>query len=136
MKRSLPAGGPPSAAGAYAFLVFTMVCWGGNAVAGRLAVGEVSPLVITSLRWAIVSVLLIGIKPHRLVQAWPELRRNGGRIVAMATCGFTGFNALFYVAAHYTTAVNIAILQGAIPVFVVLGTVVLHGARVGAVQAL
>lgn len=112
-----------------------MACWGGNAVAGRLAVGEVSPMVITCLRWAIVSILLIGIKPYRLVQAWPELRRNGRKIAAMAVCGFTFFNALFYVAAHHTTAVNIAILQGAIPVFVVLGTMILQGARVGTVQA-
>jgi drug/metabolite transporter (DMT)-like permease len=127
---------PHAATEAYAFLVFTMACWGGNAVAGRLAVGEVSPMVITCLRWAIVSFLLIGIKPHRLVQAWPELRRNGRKIAVMAVCGFTFFNALFYVAAHHTTAVNIAILQGAIPVFVVLGTVILYGARVGAIQAL
>jgi drug/metabolite transporter (DMT)-like permease len=30
------------------------------------------------------------------------------------------------VAAHYTTAVNISILQGSIPIFVVLGALVLH----------
>ena len=54
----------------------------------------------------------------------------------MAVCGFSIFNALFYVAAHYTTAVNIAILQGSIPVFVVLGALVLHRVRIGAVQVL
>ncbi len=131
-----PTAGPAHAAGlAYGFLVFTMTCWAGNAVASRLAVGEISPMVITSLRWAMVSVLLIGLKPHRLVQAWPELRRNGRKIVLMGASGFTIFNALFYVSAHYTTAVNIAILQGSIPVLVVLGTVILQGARVGAIQA-
>jgi drug/metabolite transporter (DMT)-like permease len=113
-----------------------MACWGGNAVAGRLAVGEVSPMVITSLRWAIVSILLVAIKPHRLIQAWPELRRSGRKIALMAVSGFTFFNALFYVAAHHTTAVNIAILQGVIPVLVVLGTVALYGARIGGIQAL
>jgi drug/metabolite transporter (DMT)-like permease len=119
---------------AYALLVFTMGCWGGNAVAGRLAVGEVSPMVITCLRWAIVSLVLAAIKPHRLVQAWPELRRQGRKLVLMAAFGFTAFNALFYVAAHHTTAVNIAILQGAIPVLVMLGTVILHAARPAALQ--
>ena len=28
---------------------------------------------------------------------------------------FSAFNSLFYVAAHHTTAINIGILQGAIP---------------------
>jgi drug/metabolite transporter (DMT)-like permease len=127
------AGRPRAATEAYALLVFTMVCWGGNAVAARLAVGEVSPMVIISLRWAIVSALLL-VRPYRLIQAWPELCRNRWKIALMAVSGFTFFNALFYIAAHHTTAVNIAILQGAIPVFVVLGAVMLHGGRVSAIQ--
>lgn len=57
------------------------------------------------------------------------------RIVVMACLGFTVFNALFYVASHRTTAVNIGILQGSIPVFVLLGAFAFHGTRVGAVQA-
>jgi len=123
-------------ADAYALLVFTMACWGANAVAGRLAVGEVSPMVITCLRWAIVSIFLSGATSRGLLLAWPELRRHWRRILLMAVCGFSIFNALFYVAAHYTTAVNIAILQGSIPVFVVLGALFLHRVRIGAVQVL
>ncbi len=53
----------------------------------------------------------------------------------MAVCGFSIFNALFYVAAYHTTAVNISILQGSIPVLVVIGALFLHRTRVGAVQA-
>jgi drug/metabolite transporter (DMT)-like permease len=130
----IPGGRTHAAREAYALLVFTMGCWGGNAVAGRLAVGEMSPMVITCLRWAIVSLVLAAIKPHRLLQAWPELRRNGRKLVLMGMCGFTAFNALFYVAAHHTTAVNMSILQGAIPVLVLLGTVILHAARPAALQ--
>jgi drug/metabolite transporter (DMT)-like permease len=120
---------------AYALLLFTMVCWGGNSVAGRLAVGEVSPMVITCLRWAIVSIFLLSLKPRELKQAWPELRRNALKIILMAVSGFSIFNAMFYVAAHHTTAVNIAILQGAIPVFVVMGAFAIHGTRISLIQA-
>src|SRR4029453_4698787 len=35
----------------YLLLTLTMLIWGGNAVAGRLAVGEVSPMALTGLRW-------------------------------------------------------------------------------------
>jgi drug/metabolite transporter (DMT)-like permease len=136
MSAAARAARPGAGAEAYALLVFTMACWGGNAVAARLAVGEISPMVIITLRWAIVAILLVGVKPHRLVLAWPELRRNRGKIALMAASGFTFFNALFYIAAHHTTAVNIAILQGAIPIFVVLGTILFQSARVGPLQAL
>ena len=127
---------PRAATEAYVLLVFTMVCWGGNAVAGRLAVGQVSPMVITCLRWAIVAVFLGSLTSRRLVLALPELRLHWRRIILMSVCGFSIFNALFYVAAHHTTAVNIAILQGSVPIFVVLGALFLHRVRVGALQAL
>lgn len=119
---------------AYALLVFTMGCWAGNAVAGRMAVGEVSPMVIVSLRWAIVSVFLAGITPRQVIRYWPELRRFHRKIALMAVCGFSLFNAFFYVSAHYTTAINIAILQGAIPVFVMIGAIVLYGTQITALQ--
>jgi drug/metabolite transporter (DMT)-like permease len=124
------------AAKAYGVLAFTMACWAGNSVAARLAVGEVSPMVIITIRWGIVAVLLVGLVLPQLPRAWPELRRNWKRVVAMGLLGFSLFNALFYVAAHHTTAVNIAILQGGVPVLVVLGTVAFYGARVGPLQAL
>ena len=53
----------------------------------------------------------------------------------MAMAGFTGFNILFYFASLETSAVNVGILQGAVPVFVMLGAFVAHGTRVGALQA-
>lgn len=119
---------------AYAVLLFTMVCWSGNAVAGRLAVGEVSPMVITCLRWAIVASVLASFAVRDVLAAWQELSRCKLRIVFMGTCGFTAFNALFYVSAHYTTAVNISILQGAIPVFVMLGAVFIHRTNIAPFQ--
>jgi len=130
------AGSPGSHTEAYLLLVFTMVCWGGNAVAGRLAVGQISPMVITCLRWGIVAIFLAGATRGRLVAAWPVMRHHWRRVLVMAVCGFSIFNALFYVAAHHTTAVNIAILQGSIPIFVVVGALLLHRTRIGVLQAL
>ena len=34
-------------------LVLTTLIWGSNAVAARLAVGHVSPMMLTTARWAI-----------------------------------------------------------------------------------
>ena len=53
----------------------------------------------------------------------------------MGALGYTVFNALFYAAAHHTTALNITILQGAIPVFVLVGALVAFGTRIMPLQA-
>src|SRR5215211_5148791 len=51
----------------YLLLTLTMLMWGGNAVAGRLAVGEVSPMALTGLRWvAQVAVLGVALR-HQLL---------------------------------------------------------------------
>jgi drug/metabolite transporter (DMT)-like permease len=114
----------------YLLLTLTMLMWGGNAVASRLAVGEVSPLTFTFLRWTIpVAILGAALREqllaHRfgLIQRWPM-------ILLMGTLGLTVFNALMYVAAHHTTAVNITILQGSMPVLVLVGALLLYGTRI------
>ena len=44
---------------AYALLILTMLFWGGNSVAGRLAVGHVSPMMLTTLRWGIAAIVIL-----------------------------------------------------------------------------
>lgn len=107
--------------------------WAGNVVASRLAVGEITPFMLVSLRWLFVLAALWPIYGGLVRQHWPAIRL--GWIVLMVMFGFTGFNVLFYVAAHYTSGINIGILQGSLPVFVLLGAFLAHGTRVTLVQA-
>jgi drug/metabolite transporter (DMT)-like permease len=65
---------------------------------------------------------------------WPQIRPRLGGIVWLAVAGMTGFNALYYFAAHYTSAINIGILQGSLPIFVLAGAWLAHGARASLVQ--
>ena len=44
---------------AYLLLIITTLGWGCNAVFAKLAVGEVSPMLLVSIRWLITMVLLI-----------------------------------------------------------------------------
>jgi drug/metabolite transporter (DMT)-like permease len=117
-------------------LTLTGLFWAGNAIAGRLAVGQVTPLTLTSLRWVLVILVLWPIYGRQVREHWPKVRGRLLGIVLMATMGFTGFNVLYYVAAHHTTAINLGILQGSIPVFVLGGAFVAHGTRVSLAQML
>ena len=114
---------------AYLFLTLTTLFWAGNAVAGRLAVGDVSPMLLITLRWVGTAALLFAIGGAQLRRDWPVLRRRLLYLATMGVSGFTAFNALFYLAAHETTAVNLGILQGAMPVLMLLGSVVLFRAK-------
>lgn len=141
-ERQDAAGGPATRAGRWFFrqpallLGLTSLFWAGNAIAGQLSVGEIQPFLLVLLRWVIVSLMLWPVFGGEVVAHWPAIRPRLGRIVLMAALGFTGFNALFYAASHQTTAVNIGILQGSIPVFVLAGAFLAHRTPVGRIQAL
>ncbi|BBE74097.1 DMT family transporter [Oharaeibacter diazotrophicus] len=99
----------------YVVLAGASLFWAGNVIASRIAVGEVSPMALTALRWLGVMVLLPVIARGALRRDWPVLRHRLPYVALMGTLGFTAFNAFYYVAAHYTAAVNIGIIQGGIP---------------------
>ena len=105
----------------YLLLALTMLMWGGNAVASRLAVGELSPMVLTGFRWLFACIALLPFVHRDLVRDWPVLKPKLARLSLLGAFGFTAFNALYYVAAHYTTAINLTILQGSVPALVLLG---------------
>jgi drug/metabolite transporter (DMT)-like permease len=116
-------------------LGLTTLMWGGNSVAGRIAVGQISPMALVFLRWGIACIPLLIAARANLKQDLVVLRPRWRYIVCAGVLGFTAFNALFYVAAHRTSAVNISILQGLIPGLVAIGAWRFFGMRLRWLQA-
>ena len=103
---------------AYLILLVTMVFWGGNAVAGRFAVGEVSPLLLTCLRWIMGASVLLVIARRQLLKDRTTILRHLPYIMFMGATGFAIFNGLLYTALTHTTAINSTIVQAGIPMFI------------------
>ena len=117
-------------------LTITAFCWACNAVFARLAVGEVSPLLLVALRWTGVTVLLLFIAWRPIQNDWEKLKPHLPLLFLMGSLGFATFNALFYISAYTTTALNIGIIQGSIPVFVLLGAFLMYRTRVSPLQCM
>ncbi|HEV7256667.1 MAG TPA: DMT family transporter [Bosea sp. (in: a-proteobacteria)] len=120
----------------YLLLVLTTLMWAGNSIASRLAVGNIPPMALTSLRWVFVCAVVPFLLRKQLVEHWPALRQRWRFIAAMGVFGFTVFNALMYIAGYSTTAINIGILQGAIPIFVLIGAFIAYRTPIAPLQAL
>lgn len=106
---------------AYLYLALTTLFWGGNTIAGKLAVGHVSPLILTSMRWALASAILLVIGLVQLRHDWHRLKEKLFLTVCLGALGFAAFNLLFYSALNHTTAINAAIVQGSMPLFIIVG---------------
>ncbi len=105
---------------AYILLTLTTLFWGGNSVAGKMAVGEISPMLLTFARWIIAVALLAPFAFKDLKNDWPVIRKHWPLLIFYGSIGFTLFNVMLYAALTKTTAVNASIMQAAIPASVYL----------------
>lgn len=121
---------------AYILLFLTTLFWGGNAVAGKLAVGHVSPMVLTSLRWAIAFTILAAIGGKQFWQERHLVRPHIPLLFVYGALGFSIFNIALYSALNHTTAINVAIEQAGVPAVIFLGNYILFKTRVTALQIL
>ena len=101
-------------------LTLTSIFWAFNTVAGRAAVGEVSPLLIVSVRWFFVSIILSILCRNQLKEIWRIVNKRLKWIIFMGLFGFTGFNSAYYIAAHNTIAINLGLVQGTMPAFIII----------------
>jgi drug/metabolite transporter (DMT)-like permease len=114
----------------YLLLLLTMTFWGGNAVAGRLAAVEMTPITLTFLRWVGACLICYLVAHRRIHRDWRALRAHWFPLLLLGGFGFCGFNAVYYWALNYTTAINAAIIQAILPVLIIGLNLVLFSMQV------
>ncbi len=115
---------------AYLLLVLTTLFWGGNAIAGKLAIGHISPMLLTAVRWGAAFVILWLVGRKHLRSDWQAIRQKLPLLAMLGAIGFAGFNIALYSALIYTTAINVSIEQAAMPMLIFAANFVLFKLRV------
>lgn len=119
---------------AYILLLSTALMWGGNAVAGKLAVGHVSPMLLTSIRWGLAVAIMLFIGGAQLRRDWAMVKRHIVLLSTLGAVGFGLFNVIIYSALNYTSAINVSIEQAGMPLVIFIANFVLFGMRVSWAQ--
>jgi drug/metabolite transporter (DMT)-like permease len=119
----------------YVLLSITALCWAGNAVVGRLAVGHIPPVTLSFLRWAVAFLLVLPFAWKHLVRDWGAIRGRLGILIVLSVTGIGVFNTLQYWALEHTLALNTLLLQSAGPLFVAVWSLILLGVRLTLAQA-
>jgi drug/metabolite transporter (DMT)-like permease len=102
-----------------ALMTLPPLLWAGNAVVGRLMVGQVPPLALNALRWSLAALLLTP-----LARAlWRDARERGiawhawPYLLVVGTLGVGLFNALQYLALRTSSALNITLINASMPLW-------------------
>lgn len=103
---------------AYFYLCVTTFFWGGNSVAGKLAIGHVSPMMLTTLRWLIALMIILACMTPQIRRDWPKIKAHWPLLFLYGAAGFTLFNVLLYTAVGHTSIINVVIEQAGIPMLI------------------
>jgi drug/metabolite transporter (DMT)-like permease len=114
----------------YLLLTLSSLIWSGNFVISRAMNATIPPAGFVFWRWLVAALVLAPIALPRLRREWPILRANLGLVCICGFFGVTLFNFLIYTAMHTTTAINAALVNSAIPIFIIMFARIFYGQRV------
>ncbi len=102
--------------------------WAGNAVVGRAMVGQVPPMTLNLLRWALAALILLPLG-WRALRPWSRIAQRWPYLMAVGLFGVGLFNALQYLALVTSTPVNVTLVAASMPVWMLAVGALFFGER-------
>ena len=110
------------------YLTLPPLLWAGNAVVGRLMVGQVPPLTLNWLRWMLTFVLLLPLG-WRVFVPWSRVRERWAWLLGLGVLGVGLFNSLQYLALVTSTPINVTLVATSMPVWMLTIGALFYGER-------
>lgn len=90
--------------------ILAVVLWSGNFIIARGAAQQIRPVSLAFYRWLIASLLILPFAIRVFKKEWPAVRQSWHYLFWVSLTGIALFNTFVYVGAHYTTAINLALI--------------------------
>lgn len=110
----------PARTGPLLALVGATLFWAGNYVLGAVAVQEMSPVSLTTLRWALAAVPLLVIAQVVERPDWRAVLRTWPRQLVLSVLGMVGYALFVYTALQHTSSVNASLVNALNPALIAL----------------
>lgn len=93
-----------------ALAVLATLIWSGNFVIARGVNQQIPPVSLAFYRWSLATLLIVPLAIKKCKEEKEIVRKNWKYIFWVALTGITLFNTFVYVAGHYTSAINMALI--------------------------
>lgn len=102
-----------------------MLLWAGNVIVSKLSASSISPSAITFYRLVLAIAVMTPFVIRALMRNWPRVRPQLWKLAFLGFLSMSFYQSLSYLAAHSTTATNMAIVTALAPLLTLLWSVVL-----------
>lgn len=104
----------------YVFLVLANLFWAGNFLFGSVVVEQLSPFLMTALRWAAAAPVLIVLAAIVEKPRWRDALREWPMHLLLAGLGLVGFCVFSYEALRHTTPADASVVGAINPALIAI----------------
>jgi drug/metabolite transporter (DMT)-like permease len=117
------------------YLTLATIFWAGNAIAGRVLVGSISPIALSTVRWGLAALILLPFG-WKVFKPSSALWQNKSRFLVLGLLGVGSYNVLLYLALQTSTAINVTLIGASMPIWMLLIGAVLYQVKPTLLQML
>lgn len=117
------------------YLSLATILWAGNAIAGRVLVGSISPISLSAVRWGLAALILFPFG-WKIFKSGSALWQNKGRFLVLGLLGVGSYNVLLYLALQTSTAINVTLIGASMPIWMLFIGAVFYQVRPTLLQLL
>jgi drug/metabolite transporter (DMT)-like permease len=101
--------------------VLAVILWSGNFIIARGVIKQIQPASLAFYRWLIASLVIMPFAIRSFKPEWAIARKSWRYLLWVSLTGIALFNTCVYIGAHYTTAINLALIgTTSSPIFAII----------------
>ncbi len=90
--------------------ILAAIIWSGNFIVAKAINKEIPPISLNFYRWFFASIIIFPFAIKKFQTEWSIVRKSWHYLFWVALSGVALFNSFVYIGAHYTTAINLALI--------------------------
>ena len=103
------------------FAILATIIWSGNFIVARGVINQIPPFSLAFYRWLTASLIIFPLAVRKFQAEKTIVIKNWKYFFWVSLTGITFFNTLIYIAGHYASAINLALIgTTSSPVFAVV----------------
>ena len=90
--------------------VLATLLWSGNFIIAKGVTGSIDPVSLSFYRWLIACIVILPFAIKQFISQWLAVRMSWYYLFWVSLTGVAFFNTFVYIGAHYTSAINLALI--------------------------
>lgn len=90
--------------------ILATIIWSGNFIVAKAVHKEIPPISLNFYRWLVAALIIFPLAYKRFRAEWSIVRKSWNYLFWISLTGISLFNTFVYIGAHYTSAINLALI--------------------------